>query len=136
MTTIITPDGAQSVAARAETEDLWLGESDLERATGWTLKPEGICRQEVCVPVPSGSRGTIVKAGEVNVAGFWRHMGRVVVHDQSREVWVLGESSPERARELVGLRAPDFSLPDLHGVLHSLSDHRGKKVLVATWASW
>ncbi|MCH7868912.1 MAG: redoxin domain-containing protein [Myxococcales bacterium] len=38
--------------------------------------------------------------------------------------------------ELAGLAAPDFSLPDLEGTLHSLSDHRGKKVLLIAYASW
>ncbi|MBI3853814.1 MAG: redoxin domain-containing protein [Verrucomicrobia bacterium] len=32
--------------------------------------------------------------------------------------------------------APDFTLPDLKGKAHSLSDFRGKKVLLITWASW
>ena len=34
------------------------------------------------------------------------------------------------------LTAPDFSLPDLEGREHSLSDYRGNKVFLATWASW
>ena len=40
------------------------------------------------------------------------------------------------AKLKVGDRAPDFALPDLAGELHTLSEHRGKKVLLATWASW
>jgi peroxiredoxin len=32
--------------------------------------------------------------------------------------------------------APDFRLPDLDGKLHSLSDYRGKKVLLYCWSSW
>ena len=30
----------------------------------------------------------------------------------------------------------DFELPDLDGKLHRLSDYRGQKVLLVTWASW
>jgi peroxiredoxin len=37
---------------------------------------------------------------------------------------------------LSSLAAPDFTLPDMNGKLHSLSDFRGKKVLLLTWASW
>ena len=36
----------------------------------------------------------------------------------------------------VGDLAPDFSLPDINGQPHRLSDYRGKKVFLATWASW
>ena len=35
-----------------------------------------------------------------------------------------------------GTPAPDFTLPDLDGKLHSFSELRGKKVFLATWASW
>ena len=36
----------------------------------------------------------------------------------------------------LGTSAPDFSLPDLAGRLHTLSDYRGKKVLLIAYASW
>jgi len=32
--------------------------------------------------------------------------------------------------------APDFSLPDMNGKLHKLSDYRGKPVIVSFWATW
>ncbi len=32
--------------------------------------------------------------------------------------------------------APDFSLPDLKGQVHSLSDFKGKVVVLNFWASW
>lgn len=36
----------------------------------------------------------------------------------------------------VGFPAPDFAFPDLNGQQISLSDHRGKVVLVNIWATW
>jgi peroxiredoxin len=36
----------------------------------------------------------------------------------------------------VGDKAPDFTLTDLDGAPVSLSEYRGKKVLVFMWASW
>jgi cytochrome oxidase Cu insertion factor (SCO1/SenC/PrrC family) len=32
--------------------------------------------------------------------------------------------------------APDFTLADMEGKKYSLSDFRGKKVLLALWATW
>jgi peroxiredoxin len=37
---------------------------------------------------------------------------------------------------VVGLPAPDFSLPGLDGRMISLSDYRGKVVVVNIWATW
>lgn len=37
---------------------------------------------------------------------------------------------------LASLEAPDFTLPDLDGRPHSLSDYRGQKILLAAYASW
>ena len=36
----------------------------------------------------------------------------------------------------VGDQAPDFTLPDADGTPRTLSQLRGKKVFLATWASW
>ena len=49
---------------------------------------------------------------------------------------MLGEDAGARSAALESLEAPDFALPDLDGRVHTLSEHRGKKVLLATWASW
>jgi peroxiredoxin len=35
-----------------------------------------------------------------------------------------------------GLNAPNFTFPDIHGKKISLSDYRGKVVLVNVWATW
>jgi hypothetical protein len=48
----------------------------------------------------------------------------------------LGASASSRARRLATLEAPEFTLPDLSGQLHSLANYRGKKVLLIAHASW
>jgi len=105
---------------------------DAERVTGWTLKPEGMCRDALCVPLGPGA----VRDGTVDVAAFWRTLGHPVVSDQANEVFVLGTAAESRAAALSGQEAPDFTLPDLAGVPHRLSELRGKKVFLTTWASW
>jgi hypothetical protein len=137
MVTVIHEERETEIAgARVAGDALWLSSADVRRATGWELKPQGLCREDVCVAVPRGREGEFVRGGLVDIAAFWRHAGHPVVRDDSGEVWVLGTGARERARALRSLSAPDFTLPDLEGRRHSLSDHRGRKVLLVTWASW
>ena len=62
--------------------------------------------------------------------------GRPVAVDQEARAAYLGVAARARAAALASLAAPDFTLPDLEGRLHSLSEHRGKKVLLVAYASW
>ena len=55
---------------------------------------------------------------------------------ENGEVWALGAPADERNAALEGLEAPDFTLPDVDGMPRTLSQLRGKKVFLATWASW
>ena len=116
-------------------DGLWLDKADLERATGFALKPEGLCRDAICVPVPKG-RHAFADDTAIDVAGFWRYLGHPVAHDERRLVWALGVGAGARRQALDTLEAPDFTLPDLDGRAHALSDYRGKKVFLASWASW
>jgi hypothetical protein len=116
--------------------ELWIHAKELELATGWTLKPEGLCRDDVCTVVPPSHRERCVDGDAVCASGLWETLGRPVLHDHARTTWMLGEAAEDRSQALASLRAPDFTLPDITGKLHSLSDFRGKKVFLATWASW
>lgn len=129
MTTVLTEAGEFSVAA---SNGLWLTAEDAERIAGWVPKPEGMCRDEICVPLPPGARDR----DRVDMAAFWERLGSPVVRDDTGEIWVLGAGAEERERALAGSVAPDFVLPDLAGAQHRLGDLRGRKVFLATWASW
>jgi hypothetical protein len=132
-TTIVFEDATATVDATAEGEALWLTPEALERALGWVVKPEGLCRGPVCVP----RRADIVRAdGAVDVAALARHRGQAVVHDAARRTWVCGRSGELHAGVVRSLAAPDFTLPDLDGRVHRLGDWRGRKVLLNSWASW
>ncbi len=123
-------------SARAEGDELWLNASDLAAATGWSLKPEGLCRGDLCLPVPPGRSSDYLDGESLNAAAFWRRMQHPVVHNAAGDLWVLGTNASERSSALQSLEAPDFALPDLTGAHFSLAQQRGKKVLLATWASW
>ncbi len=100
------------------------------------MKPEGFCLGDVCVPIPPTQRTLLVDGTSVNAAAFWRHLGHPVVHDDARSTWVFGTRAADRASSLAALEAPDFAFPDLSGHMHTLSEHRGNKVFLVTWASW
>ncbi|MBI5947065.1 MAG: redoxin domain-containing protein [Chloroflexi bacterium] len=135
--TLISGDRTTVLAgATSEGDALWVPVGDLEPASGWTLKPEGACRGEECVPIPRGQESLFVRPGLFNLAALAGYLGQPVVHDARRNAWVIGESAGRRAAGLDSLEAPDFTLPDLQGNLHSLHDYRGKKVFLVSWASW
>lgn len=123
--------------AVADGEALWMDRDELERASEWHWNAEGLCRGDTCMPIPRGAAGRPLIAGDrLDAAALWRYAGWPVVHDLSRRRWVLGEGASQRTDALTSLEAPDFELPDLEGRLHRLSDFRGRKVLLVTWASW
>jgi hypothetical protein len=137
MITLLTDNAEIEVAgARAEGERLWLSPADLESAAGWTLEPRGLCRGAVCVPIPPGREADFLRDGRIDVAAFWRHLGQPLAHSADGRAWSLGTAAAERAEALRSLQAPDFTLPDRDGRPHSLGQHRGKKVLLVSWASW
>ena len=125
-------------SAKAEGDNLWLDRADLAKASGWELKPEGACKGDVCVPIPPARAAEFVRDGgaRFNLAALARQLGQPVVHDDKNGIWYFGEAAATRRATLASLQAPDFELPDLDGKMHRLSDYRGKKVLLAAWASW
>jgi hypothetical protein len=129
MAIVLSDTGETEVDA---TSGLFVTADAAERATDWELKPEGMCRGDLCVPLRPGMR----RGDRIDLAAFWRALGNPVVHDGSEGIWVLGAGAEERNAALAGEQAPDFSLPDLAGVPHRLSELRGKKVFLSTWASW
>jgi hypothetical protein len=136
--TLLYRDRASVVAApEGDEDDLWLAPDDLTAATGWESKPQGLCLGDVCVPVPAARHAEYFdEAGRLNFTSFARYLGQPVVRDGPTRTWSIGESAVARRDALRSLDAPDFTLPDLDGTLHSLSQYRGKKVLLLSWASW
>jgi hypothetical protein len=88
------------------------------------------------VPVLADRERELVRDNRIDVAAFWRHLAQPLAHCADGGVWVFGTAAADRAAALRSLQAPDFTLPDRNGRQHSLSEHRGKKVLLVSWASW
>jgi hypothetical protein len=135
--TVVYEDRVASLAGEADDGGLWVAGPELARTLGWELKPEGLCRGPLCIPVPPARRAELVRAdGAVDLAALARHRGQAIAHDEERSVWAFGPSSEVRSDVARSLVAPDFTLPDLEGRPHTLSAERGRKVLLASWASW
>jgi hypothetical protein len=132
---VLLDDGkVRAVAATTGDNRVRLSPEALREHLGWELKPQGLCKGDRCVPI-GGSADLVSDAG-VDLAGFARLFSRPLALDVEEGVACLGASAAERAAQLASLQAPDFTLPDLNGQLHSLSDYRGKKVLLVAYASW
>ena len=81
-------------------------------------------------------RVTVVDAEPADLVEQAARLGRPLALDADEGAAWLGVSADVRTRALESLEAPDFSLPDLDGRMHTLSAHRGRKVLLVVWASW
>jgi AhpC/TSA family len=139
---VVIYDGvATEVAASAEaTADLCVTMADLKRATRFEVKPQGVCRDTLCFPLPKSRKAEfILKKGAVswfNLSAFARLIKQPAAFEQTRGVWYFGPRLQAAEASLSSGEAPDFTLPDMSGKPHSLTDFRGKKVLLLTWASW
>jgi hypothetical protein len=98
--------------------------AELERRTGWQIKPEGACRGEACVPLPA----------PFDVRELARRLRMPLVHDEQHQLWALGP--PADGHSLTSAQLPDIVLPDRHGEEFALRSLRGTKVFMIAWASW
>ena len=139
--TVIYDGAATEVTAAPEpSSDLWITTTDLTRATRFVIKPQGVCRDQLCFPLPKSRTAEFIsKKGATtwfNLSEFARLIKQPFTFDQKNGVWYFGARTEEQNGYLASLEAPNFTLPDLNGRVHSLADFRGKRVLLVTWASW
>ena len=140
---VIYDDVATQVnPAEGDADELWLTTGDLTRATRFELKPQGVCRDELCFPLPDSLNDAQFIRNDsgttfFNLTAFARLMKQPAARENNPEIsaWYFGVRRDQR-QELASLQAPYFILPDIHGELHDLYDFAGKKVLLVTWASW
>src|SRR5262245_40877014 len=61
--TVIYDGRSTEVASSPSTlsaDSLWVTLPDLKGATGFALKPQGVCRDELCFPIPRGRRSAFL----------------------------------------------------------------------------
>jgi hypothetical protein len=104
---------------------------ELRAATGWEIKPEGACKDDVCVPL----HGVDAAAdGTLDVRAFAEHMGMPVAGDDAHGLYALGPRAGGKVLSSVEL--PPIVLPDFDGGAFDVASLRGRKVLLVAWASW
>jgi len=101
---------------------------------GWTLKPQGLCKDDECVLVPD--RSVVETDDGVDLRGIAALLDRPVAVDDATGLVAIGTSRGPRRDAQQNQQAPDFRLPDLDGTWHALSDHRSKKKLLVAFSSW
>ena len=139
--TVVYDDKATGIdpAQLEESGQLWITTADLAHATRFEVKPQGVCRDELCFPLPKSRTAEFLRQERgktwFNLTAFAALVRQPVAVDSGLLSWYFGLRSDQQQR-LESLQAPNFTLPDMAGKTHSLSDFRGKKVFLVTWASW
>src|SRR5581483_10906848 len=109
-------------------ETLRVEPRELEQRTGWSIKPQGVCKGDTCVPIPC-TDGDLVDARVLA-----DRLNMPLIHDEASGLWCLGPEAGGRV--LTSVQAPALSLPRLDGSIFHLDTLRGSKVLLVAWASW
>lgn len=118
-----------TVEAEIDGEAALVSPDDLEAATGWSIKPEGLCKGAVCVPV----REPVNVGDRVDLRAVAHGLGRSFVLSEAGGVAALaGDPMGTGARANID----SLELPDLDGNLVRMSDFAGRKRLLIAWASW
>jgi hypothetical protein len=101
---------------------------EFESRSGWHLRPEGLCRDDLCVPLS----GPVVHGNQLDLRAVADALGMPLVADAG--LIALGPRAANHVLQTVA--APEVVLPDVHGNLFDLASLRGTKVLLLAWASW
>lgn len=104
---------------------------EFAEGTGWSPKPEGLCRGELCVPAP----GSLRADGTVDLVAATQRLGMPMVTDTVHDVAAIGPATLG-GHALATATAADPELQTRDGHPFRLSALHGRKVLLVAWASY
>jgi hypothetical protein len=130
----IIEDEVRTVEADTVDERVLIQRERLPEAIGWELKAEGLCRDDVCVPVRDVA--ALQVGDRLDLAAVATALGRPAVVDAGAAMAAIALPAEQRRRALESLEAPPFVLDDLDGASHQLGEWRGSKKLLVAFASW
>ncbi len=132
--TLLQSGQADLVNAEVRENEFWVLSVDIATALGWEVKPEGLCKDDVCIPLANTT--DLIDGDLINLVRLSDLISRPLAVSIVDEAAYLGPPLDGYEQTVGRLLAPDFTLPDLEGRTYSLSEFRGSKVMIAAWASW
>jgi len=133
-TVTVIGDEVRTVEATVSGDRLLLAPERLPAVLGWKLEPQGLCRDDTCVPVRD--RAALFVGDELDLVAVAAALGRPAVVDAGAGLAALALPAEARRQALDGLLAPSFELADLDGAAHRLEEWHGVKKLLVAFASW
>ena len=116
--------------------NLWVTPTDLTKINGFVIKPEGACLDEICIPLNDSLSITRLGQQWINLTRLAQILKQSYAADTLEKVWSFAPIPAKHESYLQTAKAPEFELADRSGKTVRLSDFKGKKVLLMTWASW
>jgi len=130
---LIDVDGREHDVAE---RDGYVTAADLAAATGWELKPSGLCRGDVCVPLLGREITAPSDASRIDLDGWAAALGLLTASDEDADVVAVAPAATTHARAVADGRAPSLPLHDVDGNPVAFEDLSGHKRVLVTWASW
>lgn len=109
---------------------------DLPAINGFTLKPEGACYADLCIPINKSL--FVEQDGKrwFDLTAFADLLDQTYMADTNARVWSFAEIPSRREGMMVDAMAPEFEVTDREGQTIRMADLKGKKALIVTWSSW
>lgn len=135
-TTVLHQGRAVTLAETGDGDGLLIRPHDLPRVNGFELKPEGACREGLCIPMNDDLLISGDDGAWFDLAAFADLTGQPYVADRPAGVWSFAEVPATREHMMADAMAPDFAVTDRQGNRVATADLKGKKALIVTWSSW
>jgi len=139
---VIANDEITKISQRQKGDNniLWIKENELKSSTGFELKDYWVCYDNICIPLSENEKERIIAEDNsekwVNICELSKKLWQAIIFDEEYWVWSLWTFPQARKMTLESNIAPDFEIKDRAGKIVRLSDFKGKKVLIVTFASW
>ena len=117
-------------------DGLLIRPDDLPAINGFTLKAQGACYDDLCIPIDESL--LVERDGQkwFDLTAFADLLGQQYVADTGARVWSFAEIPARRDSMMLDAMAPEFEVTDREGQTVRMADLKGKKALIVTWSSW